>query len=65
MSTSQRTTPPLRVGQHLTVREFLRRWEAMPELKFAELIDGVVYMPSPLCRVHGRSESRIVFWLAW
>jgi Uma2 family endonuclease len=35
----------------------------MPELKFAELIDGVVYMPSPLSTDHGRTDSRIVTWL--
>ncbi len=35
----------------------------MPELKFAELIDGVVYMPSPLTSDHGRNESRVVYWL--
>jgi hypothetical protein len=64
MSTVERAIPPLRAGQRLTVREFLRRWKTMPELKFAELIDGVVYMPSPLTSDHGRSESRVVFWLA-
>jgi hypothetical protein len=29
----------------------------------AELIDGVVYMPSPVTGDHGRAESRIVTWL--
>ena len=28
----------------------MRRWEAMPDLKHAELIDGIVYMPSPATR---------------
>jgi hypothetical protein len=37
--------PPLRDGDRLTSGEFLRRWEAMPDLKHAELIDGVVYRP--------------------
>jgi len=45
------------------MREFLRRWEAMPEVKFAELIDGVVYMPSPVCSDHGRTDSRFITWL--
>ena len=40
--------PPLRDGDRLTSDEFMRRWEAMPNLKFAELIDGIVYMPSPV-----------------
>jgi len=30
-------------GERLSVDEFLRRWEELPELKNAELIDGVVY----------------------
>jgi len=39
--------PPLQQGDHLTVAEFERRYEAMPELKKAELINGRVYLPSP------------------
>jgi Uma2 family endonuclease len=44
-----RTTriPPLQNGDRLTRDEFERRWEAMPELKRAELIEGVVYMAPP------------------
>ena len=30
------------------LREFERRYEAMPEVKKAELIEGEVYMPSPV-----------------
>jgi len=63
MSIAERAIQPLRPGQRLTVQEFLRRWEAMPELKFAELIDGVVYMPSPQTKDHGRAEIRIDTWL--
>jgi len=63
MSIAERAVPPLRPGQRLTVREFLRRWEAMPRVKFAELIDGVVYMPSPVTSDHGRAEIRVVTWL--
>ncbi|MGA7234635.1 MAG: hypothetical protein WBY44_03075 [Bryobacteraceae bacterium] len=44
--------PPLRNGDHLTSDEFMRRWEAMPNLKHAELIDGIVYMPYPVSRLH-------------
>ncbi len=39
--------PPLRNGDHLSGEEFLRRYEAMPDLKKAELIDGRVYIDSP------------------
>lgn len=63
MSIAERAVPPLRPGQRLTVQEFLRRWEAMPELKFAELIDGVVYMLSPVGTDHGRTEFSVVTWL--
>ena len=55
---TERAVERLRAGQRLDVQEFLRRWEAMPELKFAELIDGVVYMPSPQTRLpRGRNYS--------
>jgi Uma2 family endonuclease len=39
--------PILETGDHLSAREFERRYDAMPGLKKAELIDGVVYVPSP------------------
>ena len=64
MSIVEREIERLKPGQKLTVKEFLRRWEAMPELKFAELIDGVVYMPSPLTRKHGITDSHSNAWLA-
>ena len=38
--------PPLEHGDRLTRYEFERRYNAMPNLKKAELIEGVVYMPS-------------------
>ena len=53
MSTAPVVTPRLRDGEQLTAQEFLRRWEADSGLKFAELIDGTVYMPSPLRLSHG------------
>jgi hypothetical protein len=43
-----REIPPLENGDHLTRDEFERRYEAMPELKKAELIEGEVHMPSPV-----------------
>jgi Uma2 family endonuclease len=64
MSTVERPVEPLRAGQRLTRKEFLRRWEAMPELKFAELIDGVVYIPSPQTSDHGRAQFEVGAWLA-
>ena len=35
----------------------------MPNVKFAELIGGVVYMPSPLSREHSVPDSRVDNWL--
>lgn len=55
--------PPLREGDHLTADEFLRRWEAMPELKHAELIDGIVYMGSPVSRTHSDFHAPLTGWL--
>jgi hypothetical protein len=54
MSAAEETIERLYAGQRPSRKEFRRRWEAMPELKFAELIDGVVYMPSPQTSDHGR-----------
>jgi Uma2 family endonuclease len=56
--------PPLEPGDRLTRQEFERRYDAMPHLKKAELIEGVVYMPSPV-RVHrhGTPHARLVYWL--
>ena len=40
-------------GDRLSRDEFLERWERTPALKKAELIDGVVYLPSPVSLTHG------------
>jgi hypothetical protein len=56
--------PPLEPGDHLTRDEFERRYEAMPELKKAELIEGVVYMPSPVrFDQHGSPHAEVITWL--
>ena len=56
--------PRLENGDHLTAGEFLRRYEAMPEVKKAELVCGIVYMGSPV-RVdqHGEPDALIKTWL--
>lgn len=56
--------PPLETGDHLTRQEFERRYEAMPDVKKAELIEGVVYMPSPVrAKQHGNPHAALVGWL--
>ena len=53
-------------GDHLTREEFERRYRAMPALKKAELVEGVVYMASPLrYRRHARPHSQIMTWLGY
>jgi Uma2 family endonuclease len=55
--------PPLENGARLTSREFLRRYEAMPEVKKAELIEGIVYMPPPVSSDHSEPDNLIQTWL--
>lgn len=55
--------PVLETGDKLTLDEFLRRWEAMPHIKKAELIGGIVYMPSPTGIQHGNTDVEVGTWL--
>lgn len=55
--------PPLQSGDHLAAGEFERRYEAMPEVKKAELINGVVFMSSPVSRFHADAHAAVVTWL--
>ncbi len=56
--------PILANGDRLTRAEFERRYHATPRLKKAELIEGVVYVPSPVRHQrHGHPHTRIVMWL--
>lgn len=56
--------PPLESGDRLTRTEFERRYAAMPALKKAELIEGVVYVASPLrAKAHAKPHGDIMGWL--
>lgn len=58
------TIPPLESGDHLSRSEFERRYHAMPHLKKAELIEGVVFVASPLrFRPHAKPHAQIMTWL--
>ncbi len=60
------TIPPLENGDKLTRTEFERRYHAMPNQKKAELIEGIVYMASPLrITQHGEPHARIMLWLGF
>src|SRR5258708_20592793 len=55
--------PPLQNGDHLDQKTFHARYEAMPSGTRAELIGGIVFMPSPLLRPHGRGHQLLGHWL--
>lgn len=58
-----RTTPcvVLESGDHMDAAEFHRRYLLHPYLKKAELIDGVVYVPSPArSPQHGNPQFRLI-----
>jgi len=60
----RRIVPPLENGDRLTRAEFYRRWEAMPDLKCAERIEGVVYMAAAVRRKsHGHPHGLVLSWL--
>jgi Uma2 family endonuclease len=61
----KRALPPLEPGDHLDQKTFHARYEAMPEHVRAELIGGMVYMPSPAKPSHGRMHSRLMGWLSY
>lgn len=64
MTTTQEASLRLETGDRLTREEFHRRYELRPDIKKAELIDGVVYvMPSPVSVPHGEPHAATMAWL--
>jgi Uma2 family endonuclease len=58
------TIPFLENGDKLSRAEFERRYTAMPHLKKAELIEGIVYIASPLrFEPHAEPHANILLWL--
>lgn len=56
--------PPLENGDRLTRIEFERRYNLMPHVKKAELVEGVVYMASPLrFEPHAEPHGDLNVWL--
>src|SRR5438105_4073537 len=56
--------PRLEPGDRLSRDEFERRYQRLPHLKKAELIEGIVYMPSPLrAKAHGKPHLQLASWL--
>ena len=64
MATRSDALVSLEHGDQLTRKEFHRRYCARPDIKKAELIDGVVYVPSPIrADLHAEPHGAIVGWL--
>jgi Uma2 family endonuclease len=63
--TKQAAIPPLENGDTLTRAEFERRYDAMPDLKKAELLEGEVYMSPPVRhRQQGLPHTQLSCWLS-
>ena len=55
----------MNAGDRLSRAEFERRYQAHPEITKAELIEGVVHMPSPVhFTLHSQPHVDIIGWLA-
>ena len=55
--------PRLEAGDHLDQATFHKRYEALPSEFRAELIGGIVFVPSPLRKEHGRHHALVMGWL--
>jgi Uma2 family endonuclease len=56
--------PPLENGDRLSRPEFERRYQAMPHVSKAELVEGVVYVAAALrIRSHGEPHGWLTTWL--
>ena len=63
MNPVQPKIKPFVAGEMMSWEEFEERWNAHPEIKFAELIAGKVYMPLPVGPTHGSHEVKLAFLL--
>ena len=56
--------PPLYSGDHLSRLEFERRYAASPDIRKAELVEGVVYVnAAALSYSHGQPHASLIGWL--
>lgn len=61
---SPKTIPPLQPGDRLSRDEFERRYFRLSHVKKAELIEGEVYMPSPVSfDYHGKQDGDMGWFL--
>jgi Uma2 family endonuclease len=57
--------PPLRSGDRLSLAEFERRYYAMPNLKKADLIEGVVYTEPTVTCDHAEANADLICWMGF
>jgi Uma2 family endonuclease len=61
---ARQSVPVLENGDRLRAAEFMRRYEEMPRLKKAQLIEGIVHMPSPVRALqHAKPDGLLHGWL--
>ena len=63
MAISEMTRPVLDSGDHLTRPEFHRRYSQQPDSVRAELVEGVVYVASPVRMYHAEPHAIVITWL--
>lgn len=64
MAAAHDVRPELESGDRLTREEFHQRYCRRPDLRKAELVNGVVYVPSPArWGKHGKHQSIVQLWL--
>ncbi len=65
MTATQPEAPLLESGDRLSQAEFHRRYSARPDIRKAELVLGVVYVPSPVrADRHGEPTALMLMWLS-
>lgn len=57
------SVPPLESGDRLSRAEFERRYASAPKHFKAELIEGVVYVASPVRAFHGVPHADLITWM--
>lgn len=66
MLVSDKSIPRLENGDRLTLSEFERRYDSMPNLKKAELIEGEVYMSSPVSiSRQAQPHALVIGWMIY
>jgi Uma2 family endonuclease len=59
-----KTLPNLESGDRLSREEFHQRYLERADIKKAELVEGVVYLPSPVrANVHGEPNGCMIVWI--